>query len=97
MSTQLIQQAIREKRLLSFLYDGHTRIAEPHILGLQAGRYGILGYQVRGTSSRGVLPDWRRFYIDGMARLTLLDDPFPGRRPVPGPHSSWDHVILIVS
>ncbi|MHA6893347.1 WYL domain-containing protein [Ralstonia pseudosolanacearum] len=96
MSTQIIEQAIREKRLLSFTYTQLPRIVEPHILGWQDGRLGILGYQVRGSSSHGTLPDWRRFYLDDIRNLVLLDERFPGRRPVSGPHSSWDSTILIV-
>lgn len=92
-----IRGAIRERRKLEFVYSGHTRIAEPHVAGIKDGREGILAYQTGGTSSSGELPEWRRFHLDGISQLRVLDDTFPGKRESPsGMHSAWDEKYEIV-
>lgn len=93
-----IADAIREKRLISFLYQGHMRIVEPHIFGTNSGAPQLLGYQIRGGSSSGELPSWRRFEIRLIVKIELLDETFQGRRHSPtGKHSEWDRVILMVN
>lgn len=92
-----IRSAIRERRMLEFSYGGHARIAEPHVAGIKGGREGMLAYQTGGESSSGELPEWRRFYLDGISQLRTLDDTFPGKREAPsGMHSSWDEKYEIV-
>jgi hypothetical protein len=93
----LILQAIANGRLIEFYYRNLPRIVEPHIYGVTNGARQILGYQTGGQSSNGGLPDWRRFDLVQMSRLTILAETFPGRRPVPsGKHSSWDLRLAIV-
>ena len=93
----LIIAAIKEKKILSFTYNGHARIAEPHIYGISEGVHQLLGYQIRGSSSSGHLPEWRRFKVSAMQNLQILNEFFPGRRDSPsGKHSYWDEHILIV-
>lgn len=95
---QLIQQAIAEKKLIEFLYSGHPRLLEPHVLGVNSGVTEVLGYQVGGSSSSGGIPEWRRFDLLKMSGLKLTATLFPGRRPFPsGKHSSWDRQIAVVS
>lgn len=45
---QLIQQAIATKKLIEFVYTGHPRLIEPHVLGVNGGITQVLGYQVGG-------------------------------------------------
>lgn len=95
---QLIQQAIAAKKLIEFLYSGHSRLIEPHVLGVNGGITQVLGYQIGGTSSSGGIPEWRRFDLTKISGLRLTSTSFPGRRPFPsGKHSSWDRQIAIVS
>jgi predicted DNA-binding transcriptional regulator YafY len=96
MSQQELEQAIKSKRVVEFSYSDHVRVIEPHILGISGGKLQILGYQIGGTSSSGGLPQWRRFDIDRMQRLTVTDQTFPGKRPETGKPSPWDKVLLIV-
>lgn len=92
-----VEAAIRNKQMIEFTYGGGRRIVEPHVLGIERGRIGILGYQVDGYSSSGGLPEFRRFYLDEAGEPKALDQKFPGRRPFPsGRHSSWDTTLLIV-
>ncbi|MBY0579809.1 MAG: hypothetical protein K2P57_12295 [Burkholderiales bacterium] len=93
----MIIAAIREKKVLSFTYSGHPRIVEPHVYGINEGMAQLLGYQIRGSSSRGGIPEWRRFTISAMQNLQILNEFFPGRRGFPsGKHSSWDQEIMVV-
>lgn len=93
----IIIAAIKAKKILSFTYSGYIRIVEPHIYGINEGTHQLLSYQIRGSSSSGNLPEWRRFKISTMQNLQVLDESFPGRRNCPsGKHSQWDKQILIV-
>lgn len=93
----LIKQAIAQKHLISFYYQGLYRVAEPHILGICKGSKQILVYQVSGQSKSGILPDWRRLNIHEISRLQMLSEKFPGKRSFPsGKHSSWDFHLAIV-
>lgn len=95
---KLILEAIADKRLIEFYYQNLLRIVEPHVYGVTNGAQQVLGYQTGGRSSNGGLPDWRRFDLNQMSRLTILAQTFPGRRSIPsGKHSSWDSRIAIVS
>lgn len=95
---QLIQQAIGAKKLIEFVYGGHPRLIEPHVLGVNGGVTQVLGYQVGGSSSSGGIPEWRRFDLPRISGLKLTSTSFPGRRPFPsGKHSSWDRQIAVVS
>jgi 2-dehydro-3-deoxyphosphooctonate aldolase (KDO 8-P synthase) len=94
---RLVRRAINQKRLIKFSLYGHTRIAEPHDYGIKKGVAQVLVYQVGGGSSSGRIPNWRRVDLSKISKLELLDETFPGQRPVPGEHSKWDHLILRVS
>lgn len=94
----IIKAAIANKQLLSFFYHGLLRIAEPHVYGVQQGKYQLLCFQVRGHSSSGLLPDWRRIDLSQVQNLQILDEHFPGRRPYPsGKHSHFEQRLAIVS
>ncbi|OLL33153.1 hypothetical protein BTH42_04230 [Burkholderia sp. SRS-W-2-2016] len=93
----LILDAIKNKQLIEFHYRNLPRIAEPHVYGIKNGVLQILCYQTGGQSSNGGIPDWRRFDLDQMSRLTILAHNFPGCRPIPsGKHSAWDSRLAVV-
>jgi len=80
---QTIITAIREKRILTFNYEGYHRVVEPHCFGLtRAGNEALRCYQVRGGSSSGNVPDWKMMTTDKITGLTLTQDVF--LRPRPG-------------
>ncbi|MCK4731896.1 MAG: hypothetical protein KAT65_05495 [Methanophagales archaeon] len=94
---ELIERAIREKKLVHFDYHGFNRIAEPHVYGITNRIKQFLGYQVDGGSSRGGIPDWRRFDLHEIKNLQVLEKTFPGKRPFPsGKHSHWGYQIAVV-
>lgn len=94
----MIEQAIKEKKVIKFTYSGHPRVVEPHILGAKDNVTQLLGYQIGGSSSSGGIPEWRRFDTDKISGLSIGAESFPGKRPFPsGKHSSWDSKIAMVS
>lgn len=91
---QTIIKAIREKKVLSFTYDGYHRVVEPHCFGLtRAGNKALRCYQVRGGSSSGKLPDWKMMTIDKITALTMTQDEFS--RPRPGYKKGDEHMTTI--
>lgn len=73
---RLLREAIAGRRLIKFMLDGITRVAEPHDYGTLKGVDRVLVYQVGGGSRSGGLPDWRLVTIDKMSRLEVLDRTF---------------------
>lgn len=97
MSQAIIESAIRSKSIVQFMYHGHRRVAEPHVLGVSGGVVQFLGYQIGGSSASGGIPDWRRFNLADVSGLSVTTQSFLGRRPFPsGHHSSWDRKIAVV-
>ncbi len=78
---QLIYNAIRERRVLSFDYHGHHRIMEPHAYGLSlAGNEIVRCYQTRGTSEHGTVPSWKICLIAEISGLADTGEHFSGKR-----------------
>jgi hypothetical protein len=87
----LILTAIHEKCLLRFSYHGKPRIVEPQDYGIQKGLVYLFTYQIGGESSSSRLPDWRKFAVQSMSDVELLNQNFPGSRSVPSQrHQEWD-------
>jgi hypothetical protein len=77
----LICQAINEKRLLDFRYDGHHRVIEPHAYGVNDKGHQILRcYQVGGSSESHKSPYWRIFLVSDIHGLQILSQSFAGAR-----------------
>jgi WYL domain len=94
----LLLRAIKEKRLIRFVYQDKKRIAEPHDYGVQKGSVRLLSYQIGGESSSGKLPDWRWLEVPQMKNVELLEEKFAGNREAPsGQHHKWDEVYARVS
>lgn len=88
---QLILTAICEKRLLRFSYNNQLRIAEPHDYGVQKGVVNLFTYQVGGRTSSGRLPEWRKFAVQNISNLELLEQSFAGSRSLSSQiHQEWD-------
>ncbi len=93
---QLLRTAIEQTRLLRIRYRDKDRIVEPHDYGQHNGVIKLLTYQV-GGSSTGPLPNWRWMETDQIANAELLDQTFPGGRPIAsGKHHKWDKLFLRV-
>lgn len=74
-------QAIRERRVLTFSYDGYSRVVEPHCHGITtAGNEALRCYQVSGGSASGTVPGWHMMTTDKIVGLTVTQDSFSGPR-----------------
>jgi hypothetical protein len=89
-SDSIIRDAIEKHQLLTFDYDGHSRVIEPHAFGVSAGEAKVWGYQIGGTSGSGRLPDWRLFLVYKISRLTLSSERFAGPRKTSGQRNRFD-------
>jgi hypothetical protein len=91
-----IYTAIEQTRMMQLTYHGKIRILEPHDHGILNGSVQMLGYQLRGASSRP-LPNWILIRADEITALTLLEQTFPGGRPTAsGNHIKWDKLFIRV-
>jgi histidyl-tRNA synthetase len=94
---ELLLNAIEEKKLIQFNYQGKVRIAEPHDYGIQNGSVRLLSYQVGGASNSGRLPAWRWIEVPEISALQVLSQTFPGSRSAASSkHHAWDEVFARV-
>ncbi|MFV2016265.1 MAG: WYL domain-containing protein [Candidatus Heimdallarchaeota archaeon] len=81
MNSQICD-AISNKQVLEFSYDGHFRKVEPHTLGVSTkGNDLLAAYQVSGGSKKGKIPDWKQFNLDKIESLNVLEETFDAPRP----------------
>lgn len=99
----LLHQAIEQRRVVRFRYQGHLRIAEPHVLGTKNGKVQVQASQIGGSSSKGpVSPslrgseDWKRFTVEEMLALEMTDQRFTVEPRMWARHSSFDRYYAIV-
>ena len=77
MRNATICQAIENRQILSFIYDGTPREVEPHAHGEDAhGDSSLRAYLVSGISQ-----GWRMFHTDKMFGLSALQETFLNPRP----------------
>lgn len=83
MSAQdTICQAIGERLLLQFYYDGGTRVVEPHQLAYnENNNLALSAYWIRGYSeSSDVSTRWREYLVAEMSAVAVLSEHFEGPR-----------------
>jgi hypothetical protein len=91
-------KAIKQQRMIRFLYSGKIRIVEPYDYGVLTGRSRLFSYQTAGESGTGRLPDWRLFDVAKLTSFELLDVTFAGDRPVPTEKQhQWEKLFIRVS
>lgn len=91
-----LRAAIEARRLVTFTYKGLARVAEPHTVGVFRGNRQLLAYQTGGQSSSSRLPEWRRFAVDTIRDLRVIDETFGPRSGHTDAHASWDWIIAFV-
>ena len=75
-----ICDAINNRNLLEFYYDGGARIVEPHCYGItKSGNEALRAYQVGGYSSSGSM-GWKMFELSKSRNLKVLDENFSSPR-----------------
>jgi hypothetical protein len=78
----VICDAINNRDVLSFYYDGGIRIVEPFCYGIStAGNPVLRGYQIDGYSSSGNPIGWKLFKVSEMSDISLTGNKFTDIRP----------------
>ena len=82
-----IKKAIREKRMIKFIFEGKERIVEPYIFGMEvhSSIYILYAWFVDGFSNSGFInPDekWRSYPIKKIKKIEILVKNFKGDRKV---------------
>jgi hypothetical protein len=87
--------AIKNRQLVGFTYDGHPRIVIPAAYGphVSTGGLKLRGFQVGGSSVSGALPEWRLFSVEKIIGAHILDETFD--EPPPGYSRNDDHLNVI--
>jgi hypothetical protein len=76
---QEIVDAIENKQMIEFFYDGGKRVVEPHCHGTTTkGNSGLRGYQVSGHSTSGKM-GWKMFDLSKASSITILTTTFVTR------------------
>lgn len=82
-TSDLIQQAIKNKQPLRATYDGYNRVLCPHSLGYKGGQLNLIAYQSVGDSSKGPVPtgsghaqNWRCLHVDRLQNVSLISGPW---------------------
>jgi predicted DNA-binding transcriptional regulator YafY len=72
-----IASAIRNRKLLSFSYEGFAREVEPHCLGIdKKGHPALRAFQVAGGSESGEYVGWKMFHVNEIKNLRVLERTF---------------------
>jgi hypothetical protein len=84
----LLCQAITDKHLVQFKYDGRSRIVEPFCCGVSAaGNYVLRGFQIRGSDKTKPLC-WRLYELPEISQLSVTQHSFKGKRADYNPEDS---------
>ncbi len=76
MQNLTIAQAIAERQVLKFTYDGEARVVEPHAYGR-----GVKGDDLlRAWQTNGFDGGWKLFRVSDMRTLQATQDGFSGPR-----------------
>lgn len=77
--SDLIENAIEFKKIITFDYDGYDRKAQPHHYGVLKGKDQLQAYQIGGSSKGGKPIGWKNFEIAKIENLSLDDTRFQPR------------------
>ena len=78
----LLCNAIRNRRVITFYYDGGRRVVEPYCHGAsEAGHDLLRGFQISGYSKSGASHGWKMFRADELSGLAMTDEVFTNTRP----------------
>ncbi len=89
MNTEkIIDDAISEKKTITFVYSGYRRTVEPHHYGKFGSSQQLHGYLINGGSKSDKIPGWRNFKIEKIEKLAKNDEIFT---PEPSYNPSNSH------
>jgi hypothetical protein len=79
---QTIVSCIRQSHLISFIYDSHPRIVEPHAYGISKEGHELLRcYQVAGSGVTCQGVGWHHMTVSKMIGITDTGNSFSGTKP----------------
>ncbi|CAN5752300.1 hypothetical protein BH11BAC3_BH11BAC3_19730 [soil metagenome] len=78
---QKIVDAIKNKNVIKFHYDGELRVVEPHCYGITTARNeGLRAFQIDGYSSTGKF-GWKMYDLGKADDIVITEDQFEQARP----------------
>ena len=95
MNQKILISAITNKKMVSFMYGGKSRVGEPHIVGESKEKPQLLFWQTEGSSNSRNPSNWRRFEIEDITYLEILSETFPGSREK-GKGAPFDKIFAVV-
>lgn len=98
MLDEQIRQAIAERRVVGFRYNGQRRMGELHLYGKSRGQPTVLLYMTGGSFMGGPYPTWRRCDISAITRFGISTVTFSQPRVTrEAMQAEWDEIWEIVS
>lgn len=90
MDTTQIETAINSHKVITFIYEGHSRTVEPFTLGVHkdTGKVVLCAWQIAGYCESGRQPPWRLFTVSDICSVQVLDETFAASRPGYNPRDS---------
>lgn len=90
---KLISEAIEQRKMLRFNYEGHDRKVEPHHYGFLHDCKQLHCYQIGNGSRSGGLPQWRNFRLDQIENLSMDTLSFTQRRDYNPGNSHYSRIL----
>ncbi|MDE1892464.1 MAG: hypothetical protein KGI13_08235 [Betaproteobacteria bacterium] len=76
-----ITLAIESRKMIAFIYEGHSRTVEPYCFGIdKKGNKAIRAFQVGGGSNSGSPQSWKLFLIADIRGLNITNTNFAENR-----------------
>lgn len=98
MLDEQIRQAITERRVVGFRYNGQRRMGELHLYGKSRGQPTVLLYMTGGSFMGGPYPTWRRCDISAITRFGISTVTFSQPRvSLEAMQREWDEIWAIVT
>lgn len=77
-----LKEAIGERKVVTFIYDGFPREVEPFLIGDTTSMNAAMrGFQIGGGSKSGNPVGWRLFLLERIRNLSVTETHFSGVRP----------------
>lgn len=78
----IICEAIGNRKVIRFRYEGYERIVEPHCYGIHKTTENevLRAHQIGGYSSSGNTPPWRLYLVSEMSGIALTNKEFQNPR-----------------
>lgn len=91
-----LADAIRQRRIVTFVYDGCPRVVQPAAYGRHrtTDKLSLRGYQIDGASNSRTPPLWDLFTVEKIQGLRVTDETFPDDPPLYRRGDKQLHVIV---